>query len=544
MGQVRRLSLSLFLATLLVLFCLLSATSPARAGTDVRSTAARGACSLRADEEITPTATSEWSPLFNTPTPMPTGSYNCPDGNPVGYGTVTPDARWYINCGQCLNRYVSPTPSASATPTPVISGTVTPTATGQVTGSLSALYVGGWLDGDHWSGPGVSRSYNWSGQHCIPAEGSDCHWLLTPQEGPISNHFGWWVMHPESGWGGQPSGGYLYGDVWLASFVRDNAYVVTETTQITVALRERVTSIAQRPDPFSNWWGGYGSQFNFLESDNSFLSHGDPVYTTVNGEGFYHVVVTIPAGHNLKTITVRGVWSGWPVAYTAEYDLQDWGSGLVCGSNGVMDGYAAQGYITSTHGIYIAALEPLGALPIVTGTLRVLGDQDGFGLWQMSYSEVLSNSLTDIYDVPTGYYSTTGIGLVSAQFQVCGDLSARIYTGTYPLPTPSPTPSPTPAVGVCGTINSGVTTSGTLPALPVPIVGPKTCLQIGPYNIGFDLINSVTGWNIAPWIFPGINLCFQSIYFGDLDLLGIKLSLDALTLAFGAFALIRHYWSA
>lgn len=57
------------------------------------------------------TPTTEWRPLYQTATPIPPLATNCPDGTPVGYGQVTPNAAWNIRCSHCL-----PTPRPRWTP--------------------------------------------------------------------------------------------------------------------------------------------------------------------------------------------------------------------------------------------------------------------------------------------------------------------------------------------------------------------------------------------------------------------------------------------
>jgi len=73
-----------------------------------------------ADETPTPT----FYPLYVTQTPSNSDNYNCPDGQPSGFGTVTPNPQWLLHCGQCL----TPEPS-DYWPTDEPSGTVTPEPT-------------------------------------------------------------------------------------------------------------------------------------------------------------------------------------------------------------------------------------------------------------------------------------------------------------------------------------------------------------------------------------------------------------------------------
>lgn len=66
--------------------------------------------------------TPTWEPLFVTPTPRPSYSYDCPPGqNPYGWGEVTPNPVWSFRCMKC----VTPIPSDSFGENPL--GTAVPT---------------------------------------------------------------------------------------------------------------------------------------------------------------------------------------------------------------------------------------------------------------------------------------------------------------------------------------------------------------------------------------------------------------------------------
>lgn len=70
--------------------------------------------------------TETYEPLFKTPTPQPPKDYTCGNGMPGGWGTVTPDPWWNINCSQCLLTQTpngTPgTPEITQTPTPAPGG--------------------------------------------------------------------------------------------------------------------------------------------------------------------------------------------------------------------------------------------------------------------------------------------------------------------------------------------------------------------------------------------------------------------------------------
>ena len=107
------------------------------AGTE---TAGWGA-TYQAGQTSTAAWTQQWEPVFKTGTPVPTNNYWCPSGLPAGWGTVTPEPWWSMNCGNC-NLTLTP-PAATMTsiyPTPTGTLTATPTAT-SVPSSVLKLQV-------------------------------------------------------------------------------------------------------------------------------------------------------------------------------------------------------------------------------------------------------------------------------------------------------------------------------------------------------------------------------------------------------------------
>lgn len=61
-----------------------------------------------------PTFTPTWQPLFPTSTPRPTINSICPEGQPIGWGTVTPSFKWNQYCSNCI---IYPTADWSNIPT-------------------------------------------------------------------------------------------------------------------------------------------------------------------------------------------------------------------------------------------------------------------------------------------------------------------------------------------------------------------------------------------------------------------------------------------
>jgi hypothetical protein len=93
------------------------------------------------------TSTPTWQSLFQTQTSVPTRSYVCPTALPIGWGTVTPEAWWNMQCGNC-NLQLTPTyalTTATATPSaPTATGTpatATPSPTATTTPEWEPIYL-------------------------------------------------------------------------------------------------------------------------------------------------------------------------------------------------------------------------------------------------------------------------------------------------------------------------------------------------------------------------------------------------------------------
>lgn len=84
-------------------------------------------------QEPTATITPAGQDWLVTGTPMPSGGgFDCPEGNPSDWGTVTPDVWWMAMCGQCVQP--SAVPSATV---PTSTGAVTITPSNTATGTRS-----------------------------------------------------------------------------------------------------------------------------------------------------------------------------------------------------------------------------------------------------------------------------------------------------------------------------------------------------------------------------------------------------------------------
>lgn len=74
-------------------------------------------------------ATGTVESIWNTATPVGTRGVDCPNDLPVGWGTVTPDVWWDINCRVCIGRLTSTSTAIWPTFTPEGTITATPTLT-------------------------------------------------------------------------------------------------------------------------------------------------------------------------------------------------------------------------------------------------------------------------------------------------------------------------------------------------------------------------------------------------------------------------------
>lgn len=82
-------------------------------------------------ESCMPTPDATWGPLFVTATPKPTLNKECPPAGtpPAGYGQITPNAVWNMDCYQCIPRATAQWSTSTATPFPTLPGLPTPTST-------------------------------------------------------------------------------------------------------------------------------------------------------------------------------------------------------------------------------------------------------------------------------------------------------------------------------------------------------------------------------------------------------------------------------
>jgi hypothetical protein len=99
-----------------------------------------------------------------------------------------------------------------------------------------------------------------------------------------------------------------------------------------------------------------------------------------------------------------------------------------------------------------------------------------------------------------------------------------------PVPTPSPTPTPTPGPGSCANPDLGVDVE----LIPVPRVAPGLCAGVGPIDFSLPLVGGIS--------VPQIRVCFVPIWFGTLDLFGVKVNLDLVFAAAAGAMILRWFW--
>jgi len=112
-----------------------------------------------------------------------------------------------------------------------------------------------------------------------------------------------------------------------------------------------------------------------------------------------------------------------------------------------------------------------------------------------------------------------------------------VSTGPYPpTPTPNPTPgsylpTPTPDLGSidCSDLDVGEDVE----VIPIPRVGDRFCAGIGPVHVNIPLAGEID--------IPEFRLCFVPVWFGVLDLFGLKINLDAVFFVMGGALLVRWF---
>ena len=124
-------------------------------------------------------------------------------------------------------------------------------------------------------------------------------------------------------------------------------------------------------------------------------------------------------------------------------------------------------------------------------------------------------------------------------------LAIGIYYGIEPeTPTPEPPPSECDAVnGLDGTIVGGYKEDWLI--LPKMMQRSAGCTQIGGWSISTGWVGNITelvGITVPEVLqIPGLNICWQEIQFGEVDLFRIKISLDVIAGLMAGIAMIRIF---
>jgi hypothetical protein len=97
-------------------------------------------------------------------------------------------------------------------------------------------------------------------------------------------------------------------------------------------------------------------------------------------------------------------------------------------------------------------------------------------------------------------------------------------------PTPRPTATPTPVSGGCRDPQLG----DDVEVIPVPRVAPGLCAGVGPVGFSLPIVGDVS--------IPQIRICFIPIWFGSIDLFGVKVNLDLVFAAAAGAMILRWFW--
>lgn len=148
--------------------------------------------------------------------------------------------------------------------------------------------------------------------------------------------------------------------------------------------------------------------------------------------------------------------------------------------------------------------------------------------------------------VPQSYQASFGLTGAEKKYAVNNKYAAiGIYWGIEPEePTPTPPPSECDAVnGRDGSIIGGYKEDWLI--LPKMMQRSAGCTQIGGWSISTGWVGNITelvGITVPEVLqIPGLNICWQEIQFGEVDLFRIKISLDVIAGLMAGIAMIRIF---
>jgi hypothetical protein len=97
-------------------------------------------------------------------------------------------------------------------------------------------------------------------------------------------------------------------------------------------------------------------------------------------------------------------------------------------------------------------------------------------------------------------------------------------------PTPTSVPAVTPTPGGCWDLDPG----DNVEVVPVPRVAPGVCASVGPFDFSLPLVGRIS--------VPLVKICLVPIWFGSIDLFGVRVSLDLVFAAAAGAMILRWLW--
>jgi len=157
---------------------------------------------------------------------------------------------------------------------------------------------------------------------------------------------------------------------------------------------------------------------------------------------------------------------------------------------------------------------------------------------------VLDNPATIIFAYEAA--ANRGGGSTSQYVDVTFYPVGGVYYGEAPIGgTPTPTPTPTGiAPTYCSEVNGGSYGFGN-DELELPFIGRgeiAACAGLPEVTIPLSGLNWLPGIEFEDSEFPGLSLCFYPVYFGDIDIFGVSVSLELLVGIMSAVLVIRWYF--
>ena len=115
-----------------------------------------------------------------------------------------------------------------------------------------------------------------------------------------------------------------------------------------------------------------------------------------------------------------------------------------------------------------------------------------------------------------------------------------IYYGVPSGAEPQATPTPAYSDGYCGSIEEEGTQQAD-DSLPIMMVGEGQCVTFNGWTLDFTTINWLSGFDLDVLVIPGFQLCVSPIYFGQIQILGLKIQLDMIAGLMGSVAILRWF---